>query len=313
METPHRIPVLLLKTQSNPSDAYEEYFSTIEGGLYHPIFVPVLQHRFNDDTLNELQSHITTGSFTPTEEAHDARTRYGGIIFTSQRAVDAFASVVQLIRDELGCADDILPAGLPLYAVGPATARGLRTLSLRCPILGEETGNGDALAAFILRHYNGSRSSSESPADAKLPLLFLVGEQRRDVIPRTLASAGMAVHEMVVYETGEMLEFRDNFRAVWSGNLERGCRVQWIVVFSPTGSKALLETLGILDPGADNAEQGASVVEDRSTFVVTIGPTTRDYMKREFGFAADACAAVPSPEGVASAIKSFMEESKVLQ
>jgi uroporphyrinogen-III synthase len=48
--------------------------------------------------------------------------------------------------------------------------------------------------------------------------------------------------------------------------------------------------------------------EERSVFVATIGPTTRDHLRKEYGFVADVCAEKPSQEGVALGIERFMEE-----
>lgn len=128
---------------------------------------------------------------------------------------------------------------LPLYTVGPATSRALEALQEkylpRCRIEGQETGNGGKLAEYILQHYSRPPSTRNGTADAfpaestaaeghpaveetqegespaaneqRLPLLFLVGETRRDIIPTTLSSASLPgtqrihVDELVVYET----------------------------------------------------------------------------------------------------------------
>lgn len=86
-----KVPVLLLKTKSTPTDAYEELFSTTRDGFgFEPTFVPVLQHKFEDEgmqqvgkLLRERRIHIYAGA------------KYGGLIFTSQRAVEAFAKLVE--------------------------------------------------------------------------------------------------------------------------------------------------------------------------------------------------------------------------
>ena len=75
------------------------------------------------------------------------------------------------------------------------------------------TGNGEGLAHFILEHYNALPG-------VKKPLLFLVGEQRRDIIPKTLMEPHpwpdelrVEVKELVVYETGVMSSFATDFTA----------------------------------------------------------------------------------------------------
>jgi uroporphyrinogen-III synthase len=86
------IPVLLLKTKSSPGDSYEDLFSQShhDGLSFAPTFVPVLQHNFIDTGMRQVEAllrerRIGTGQ-------HD---EYGGLIFTSQRAVEAFVKLVE--------------------------------------------------------------------------------------------------------------------------------------------------------------------------------------------------------------------------
>ncbi|KAF2876793.1 tetrapyrrole biosynthesis, uroporphyrinogen III synthase [Massariosphaeria phaeospora] len=302
-----RIPILLLKTRSAPDDTYEDYFSTFARNRYEPVFVPVLEHRFKQDALDQVRQMITGGSFVSRRGPGAAA--YGAMIFTSQRAVEAFTRVVEEICVEGSHSlDKLLPQSVPLYVVGPATARGLGALSLRCPILGGETGNSDALSAYILDHYSSLHRGFVKPA-----LLFLVGDKRRDTIPRTLQSQDLAlerrskVDELIVYETGEMRSFQTEFSSIWQKNAETQTLRQWVVVFSPTGCKAMLESLGVLDGKTGRVSRLGS--NARSILVATIGPTTRDYLISEFGFTPDVCAEKPSPEGVASGIEAYTQDS----
>jgi len=302
-----RIPILLLKTKSTPGDGYKEYFQSTIGVTYEPSFVPVLEHRFREKALSDIHNLISCAGFATPHESG----KYGGIIFTSQRAVEAFTGVIRRLREEsrLVTVEELL-SHVPFYVVGPATARGLKALGLSCPILGEETGNGEALASFILGDYN-SRWTSPSQKCPKPRLLFLVGEQRRDIIPRTLQSENLepshriGVDELVVYETGEMHSFKSDFASRWMENFHSGHDIQWIVVFSPTGCRAMLESLSLLDPDTGMAVANHQTGEGR-TFIATIGPTTRDYLRQEFGFEPDVCAESPSPEGVGNGIAAFM-------
>ncbi|KAF4536253.1 Tetrapyrrole biosynthesis uroporphyrinogen III synthase [Lasiodiplodia theobromae] len=313
-----KVPVVLLKTKSTPTDGYEEFFAAAGDGRYDPVFVPVLEHRFRADALKQLRADIAHGGFTGAQHA-----KYGAIIFTSQRAVEAFTQVVQDLRREGGAQqqqhdmDALLPASLPLYVVGPATARGLRALGLQCPILGEESGNGEVLAKIILDDYNrrvppppalgGAGGKRKADLLEKLPILFLVGEQRRDIIPKTLQAPDLpaerytAVDEVVVYETAEMQSFRQDFAAVVAGNRQAGAEQQWVVVFSPTGGKAMLETLGKGEGSAKTPLEEGGL----RTCIATIGPTTRDYLVK-CGYEPDVCAKKPSPEGVGNGIEDFM-------
>lgn len=299
-----KTPILLLKTKSVPTDTYEELFLTYDNQGYAPVFVPVLEHRFKPDALNTVRQHILNRGLVPTLQ--NGLATYGALIFTSQRAVEAFNEVVEDIRKERTSIDDLLPESLPLYVVGPATARGLRALNLRCPILGEETGNGEALAGFILEHYNSLYPGIPNP-----PILFMVGDKRRDIIPRTLQSEQLPsdrsarVDELVIYETGEMRSFKSNFTDIWQANAVSGRKRQWIVVFSPTGCQAMLESLGLLDVETGKAKKIAS---GRDVLILTIGPTTRDYLMNEFDFVPDVVAERPSPEGIAEGIRAFLKQ-----
>ncbi|KAF2819523.1 tetrapyrrole biosynthesis, uroporphyrinogen III synthase [Ophiobolus disseminans] len=297
-----KVPLLLLKTKSVPTDTYEELFITLDNHRYAPVFVPVLEHRFKRDALDEVRTHVTNHGFVPA--AQQGLATYGALIFTSQRAVEAFTEIVEEVRKEgKHVIDHLLPQSLPMYVVGPATARGLRELNLPCPILGEHTGNGEALAAYMLEHYNEMYPGASKPS-----ILFLVGDKRRDIIPKTMQAANLSderrckVDELVIYETGEMQSFRDNFSALWGKNVNAGCDRQWIVVFSPTGCQAMLESLGLLDTETGRGKPSAS---RNAILVATIGPTTRDYLEAEFGFSPDVCAEKPSPEGIAEGIRSF--------
>ena len=189
--------------------------------------------------------------------------------------------------------------------VGPATANALRALALQnVEIIGEETGNGEALAHFIKDDY-----SRRYPSDSERPrLLFLVGEKRRDVIPRTLDNEQLppgeriGVDEWVVYESIERPELAQDLRETLQDMSDADkVKETWVVVFSPTGCKVLLEELRMM---GQDPTQGKD--EGRNVRIATIGPTTRDFLVREFGVEPDACAEKPSPEGVGEGIEKFL-------
>ena len=314
------IPVLLLKTKSSPTDGYEEQFAAFKGRRYIPDFIPVLEHKFRDDTLKDIRELIIHKAFAASSDATGS-TNYGGIIFTSQRAVEAFTIVIEDLRKDSSLSNDLLPASRFFYVVGPATARGLNSLQLECPIVGEESGNGDALAQFILSHYNEHHPSDST--QQKPGLLFLVGEQRRDIIPKTLQSDALyskqrtRVDELVVYETEEMESFHSSFAETWIQNIRSGHLEQWVVIFSPTGCQALLEIWGLIDPETGRVKTDNKRVQDRRssisapehqprTYIATIGPTTKDFLVREFGFEPDIVSPNPSPKGLLEGIEEFM-------
>ena len=349
---PH-IPLILLKTRSQPTDNYATFFqsqllpsaSASGPASYTPIFIPVLTHRFALEPL--LSSLSPSGTFP---------SHHHGLIFTSQRAVEALDSALhQLstgtptkpsagrmlpappsastdtsdnpdapqhaghILDSYHAAHGVLP---PLYTVGPATSAALQRVANKYfavrtragadyPVLGKDTGNGEKLAGFILENYDPPRLRGQSKdAAPRAPLLFFVGEQRRDIIPKTLMSEDLPlekrirVDEEVVYETAVEEGFEAEFQKVLAEKGPGASGRVWIVVFSPTGCEAMLRVLGWTRssgwPDGMAGEGGR-----RKHYVATIGPTTRDYLKDEFGFEADVCAPKPSPEGIAEGIDDF--------
>jgi uroporphyrinogen-III synthase len=181
-------------------------------------------------------------------------------------------------------------------------------------IFGSEAGNGEALANYILDHYGNWYAHCAS----KPPLLFLVGEQRRDIIPRTLMDPALSenrqirVEELVVYGTGVMETFENDFGRVLQDTKDR--EVRWIIVFSPTGCESMFRILDMLDletGKVKTGERGGGCGNRkgrgrRTTYIATIGPTTREYLRKTFGFEPDVCAGEPSPGGVGEAIYLFM-------
>lgn len=294
------IPILLLKTKSCPTDAYQDLFTTATAFNTHfsPVFVPVLQHCLQEPGLGKTRSLLQNQRISSREDS-----QYGGVVFTSQRAVEAFA---KLVEDGHGDASWPHLQDVPIYSVGPATTRALSAISQSpkpLQIFGEHTGTGEALAHFMLDHYS-AWYPNRNPLP---PLLFLVGETRRDIIPKTLmskdlpASRSIEVDETVVYGTGEMASFPSDFDTVLKETISRPER--WIVVFSPTGCDSMLRGLGLLNPATGKANKEAA--RDGRTFIATIGPTTQSYLIYTFGIEPDVCAEKPSPEGILEAIVKF--------
>ncbi|KAL1844117.1 hypothetical protein VTJ49DRAFT_4969 [Mycothermus thermophilus] len=267
-----KTPILLLKTKSVPGDAYEELFSSPPSGpSFEPIFVPVLEHRFLQDGM-------------------------------TRRAVEAFTSLVQERRGEESDKWPFLQ-DVPVYSVGPATTRALKAVPQVPPlqVFGEHTGIGDKLAPFILEHYG----EWYKDRDVKPPLLFLVGEKRRDVIPRVLTGAGLKVDEVVIYGTGELQSFAQDFHRRLEETADRPRR--WVVVFSPSGCDSMLKVLGLIDEATGKAKLKQP---DRTTLIATIGPTTRDHLVQTLGYEPEVCAEQPTPEGVWRGILRFSQDLK---
>lgn len=206
--------------------------------------------------------------------------------------------------------DDAWPylQDVPIYTVGPATSRALQSISQTPPlnIFGAESGNGEALAHYMLDHYG--QWYRDHPV--KPPLLFLVGDQRRDIIPKTLMNPELSddrkihVDELVVYGTGVMESFEKDFTELLLKT--EGVVIRWVVVFSPTGCEAMLRSLNMLDLETGKVKNEARKQRSGITYIATIGPTTRDYLRNTFQYEPDVCAEKPSPQGVEDGIRQFM-------
>jgi uroporphyrinogen-III synthase len=157
--------------------------------------------------------------------------------------------------------------GTTAYAVGPKTAARLQTV-------GADPKGADAGGAAALAHQIVEDAPDED-------LLFLCGNRRRDTLPDRLRAEGVAFEEIVVYETRTRQDLTLPPSRPTSGPT-------WIAFFSPSGLEAV--------------EQAASV-NLREYRVAAIGPTTGGALE-DAGYAVEAVAAEPSPDGLVSAIQA---------
>jgi len=182
---------------------------------------------------------------------------FGGLICTSPRAVQAMRKAIN---------DATLPPWRVkrTYAVGPATAEALAALGLspETPL----AGTAEALAEQII----------QAPP-APLPLLFLCGNRRREVLPAMLTAAGIAWQELQVYETHVQTDV----------SLPEGPSPMWIVSFSPSGVPALQALLS----------------EAPDARIAAIGSTTATAVQEQ-GLTVSAVAKTPSPKGLVAALQA---------
>lgn len=95
-ENPNKPPIILLKTKSTPHDNYSDYFHHPTSN-YTPTFIPVLSHNFHTERLRSIRELFTSGQLLPSQKNNDRK--YGGLIFTSQRAVEGFGRVLAELDD----------------------------------------------------------------------------------------------------------------------------------------------------------------------------------------------------------------------
>ena len=253
IETPRRT-VILLKTKSTPSDPYEAEFE--QRGVT-PLFVPVLTHAMvNSDELVQKLNRVAD---------------FSGLIVTSQRSVEAVADAVKSLSTQQ--VEALLDT--PVYTVGPATCQAITNVGFR-HVLGSESGNGDALASYIL-----DRRGEETR-----PLFFIVGDKRRDIITKRMAATQTPLEELVVYETVTADSFAGEFEAAVA---TAGSSLEWLVFFSPAGAEVALDHLRRTS---------------NQTKIATIGPTTQEYLVKQWQLEPAVVAPKPEPKSLVGSLLS---------
>jgi uroporphyrinogen-III synthase len=182
--------------------------------------------------------------------------------------------------------------GMTVYTVGPATALALTKLHFST-IVGANTGNGTALANLIVRTFQrDGMNGVHAELPPQLPLLFLVGDKRRDIIPRRLAAENIPLEELTVYESTIASTFSKELDNVWKDTTNGD--IEWIVFFSPSGAEVALKKMKQLA---------------RKIKVATIGPTTEEYLRKEWNLIPDMVSAKPEPMSMVQGILEHITPS----
>lgn len=195
--------------------------------------------------------------------------RYDWLAFTSQNAVAAFASRVDVLRVNVANA-------VRIAAVGTATARAL-TDRLRAPDFVPSSALAESLANEI-----GDIENRQ--------VLFPRGDLASETLGRLLRSRGATVDEVVAYRTvrgGGTRQLAD---------LVRRREVDAILFMSASSVRHLLDALDDTDAMAGFTSRGPAVV--------CIGPETAR-VAREAGIEVSAIAADKSAEGVVGALEQW--------
>lgn len=289
--SPTTIPILFLKSPSEP-DTYTIHFSSPPPHYIPRHVAPLTTTHFSSSLLALL---VSPSPFP-----------YSALIFTSQRAVSTLVQCLSLLPPSK--IQEFSALRIPLYAVGPGTAAALRAEVIggempECWVEGEEAGRGEELVGIVA-------GSGEANEDGGKKVLWLTGEKRREGLRAGLMAKGVTVEICVVYGTTLSPQFSAHFRQglrETEPEPEKG-GVRWIVIFSAQGGREMLEGLGLLEEGSERVLEHR---EGKTTYVASIGPTTRDYLEGEFGLRVDVCAERPSPEGVKEGIERFMREKGI--
>jgi uroporphyrinogen-III synthase len=164
---------------------------------------------------------------------------------------------------------------------------------------GAACGSAEALADLVCGTY------ADQPGQLR-PLLFPCARQRLDTIPARLAQAGVPLVELVCYET-----VAEGIGAEVVHTLQ-DARYDWIVFFSPLGVRAVLGDADLLPQllehwPAHTAAIGPTTAQALLTAVAGLGGSaSTTLLQADFSakIATVAVAAVPTPEGLCSAIIS---------
>ncbi|SCW01738.1 LAFE_0E06172g1_1 [Lachancea fermentati] len=254
--------VLLLKNRTTPDDAYEQNFLSKE---FDPVFIPLIKHTHlpaqalqlfqNDEYLSSLQN----------------------IIITSQRTVECLNESIMPLLSEKQLFE---LRNKTVYTVGPATQVFLQRCGFTDVRGGPDAGNGDILASLIISELFGSGNSNslEYPE-----LLFLVGETRRDIIPKKLNEAGLKVQEIVTYKTESLSDNLGRFKFYCTPFC-------WVVFFSSQGTEEIVKYLK----------------NHPDSKIASIGPTTDRYLLTK-GLKSNLVSSKPEPLSLINAMIDFKD------
>ncbi|XP_004561236.2 uroporphyrinogen-III synthase [Maylandia zebra] len=259
--------VLLLKEPKDGESGPDPYIKELESRGHKGTLLPVLSFKFV--SLNTLTDKL----FQPE--------KYGGLIFTSPRAVEAVRMCLEEDerREEWHKAVKNKWNTKSIYVVGKATASLVQNLGLNP--LGEDTGTAEVLSRLIIE-----REATNIP-----PLFFPCGSIKREVLPTALRENGVPLETLTVYQTAEHPNLEKNLKNYFK---EQGIPAS-IAFFSPSGVKFCLEVVRRL-----SAEQLTQIK------FAAIGPTTQDAIAAE-GLCVSCTAEKPTAEHLAIAIAKTLQ------
>lgn len=251
--------VLLLKNKTAQLDKYDVTFSS---NGYETFFIPLIAH-----------THVPTELLDLIND-EDYLGRLQNIVVSSQRTVECLSESV-IPRLDSATAEVLL--NKTVYAVGPATEEFLTRIGFRNVKGGEDAGTGSILADLI----TDDLLQQDKETTRHHEVLSLVGEIRRDIIPKKLSSKGFKVREVVMYKTVSLKDNLERFQKVVSSHC-------WVVLFSPQGTEDILLDL------KNNP--------DRSVRIASIGPTTEKFLN-DNGIQPQVVSPKPNAENLLNAMR----------
>lgn len=197
-----------------------------------------------------------------------------GIIFTSQRAVEAVAQIYLKLTADIHhqwCEKKI-------FVIGEATKLAVQK-HLKLPCIGQESGNAQQLAPIIIREIK--------PFDK--PLLYPCGNLGRDELPKLLAKQDRDFRALTSYETKQHPQLRQTIQKLTT----KGQLPDAAVFFSPSGVKfamPVFQNLGVDLTGVK---------------IVAIGPTTNTALVEQKQPVSGVCSS-PSPDGLMHVLRGVL-------
>ncbi|XP_051926838.1 uroporphyrinogen-III synthase isoform X1 [Hippocampus zosterae] len=257
--------VLLLKEPNDGDQGSDPYNQEMTNVGLRATLLPVLSFKFV--SLNTLSEKVFQ-----TE-------KYGGLIFTSPRAVEAVKMCLGDRREEWERIAKDKWNAKSVYVVGKATAALVRRLGLNP--LGEDTGTAEVLSRVII----------ERGDTGILPLFFPCGSIKREVLPVALRENGVPLETLTVYQTAVHPDVVKNLTDYFAAQGPPAS----VAFFSPSGVNFCLQAL-----------RGLAGEQLPQIKLAAIGPTTRDAMLAE-GLSVSCTAEKPTPQHLAEAISKALK------
>ncbi|XP_020829314.1 uroporphyrinogen-III synthase isoform X1 [Phascolarctos cinereus] len=258
--------ILLLKDPKDDHSGQDPYVQELGSHGFEATLIPVLSFEF-----------LSLQSFSKKLSHPEA---YGGLIFTSPRAVEAVElclerdNKLEVWKKSLKEKWHVKPA----YVVGQATACLVRKIGLATE--GEKCGNGEKLAEYIC-----SREKPET-----LPLLFPCGTLKGETLPKMLRQKGIPLESITVYQKIQHPGIRDSLKNYFSS---QGVPAS-VTFFSPSG----------LTHGLSYIQELSGDSFDQIKFAA-IGPTTARAMASA-GIPVSCTAERPCPHDLAAGLQKVL-------
>ncbi|XP_074963777.1 uroporphyrinogen-III synthase [Phalacrocorax aristotelis] len=258
--------VLLLKDPKDKDSGPDPYIKELGLHGFEATLIPVLSFEFISlGSLFEKLSHPEC---------------YGGLVFTSPRALEAIKICLKENSKNEAWSKSLKQRWntKPAYVVGKATASLVEEIGLTPQ--GEKSGNAQKLAEYIC-----SREKPNSSA-----LLFPCGALKREVLPTALREKGVPLESLTVYETTQHTDLQETLSRYFS---QQGIPAS-IVFFSPSGVKFCLQHIQKLLGDLINRIKFAA-----------IGPTTAEAMEAA-GIPVSCTAESPTAQDLAAGIQKAL-------